>query len=593
MGAPDAVVASPAKVSFDMFIHPAAALRALAVCVALAAASLSGHDVLAHDGHDHGAPPPASPVQAAPRAEARSSEFELVAVAAEAKLRLYLDRFATNAPVPAAGIEVETPDGPVVATAIGDGVYEMPAPWLARSRSHDLLATVTADGVTDVLDLDLHLPAPLPAPPPTSVLPASSEGPAWLANVRRHLTHQGPVGAAAGGFLLGLAVIMLLRARRALPAFAVLAITLTLLVGGAAFAHEGHGHGAEAAPPVQGAALTRPAELGLERARRLPDGAVFVPKSTQRLLALRTGVTGLAEHRRTVELPGRVIADPNASGVVQSSVGGRLAPPPGGFPNLGARVRRGDVLGTVTPPVQAVDQSDMRQTQGDLDQQIAITGRKVARYERLAATGAVAQTALEDARAELAGLKDRRAALDTIRRAPEELVAPVDGVIAERAAITGQMAAPGTMVFRIVDPDRLYVEALSFVGLDAGAAATARLPDGRSLALIYRGAGLADRNQAVPVQFAITGPVESVRLGQFVTVLAPTGESANGLALPRSGVVRGEGGTVVYEHVSAERFEPRIVRVEPLDAEQVLVAGGLAPGRRVVVQGAELLDQVR
>lgn len=567
-----------------------AALRVLAVRLALAAAALSAGPALAHDGHDHGAAPAAPPSQAAPRAEAASSGFELVAVAGSETVRLYLDRFATNAPVNGASVLVETPDGPVEAVAAGDGIYDLAAPWLARSRRHDLLATVTAEGETDVLALDLHLPEPSAAAAAGAASPSSAETPAWLANMRRHLTHQGPVGAAAGGFLLGLAVIMLLRARRAVPALAVLAVTLTLILGGAALAHEGH---APEAAPVQGAALTPAALPGAERARRLPDGAVFVPKSTQRLLALRTGVTGLAEHRRTVELPGRVIADPNASGVVQSSVGGRLAPPTGGFPNLGTRVRRGDVLATVTPPVQAVDQSDMRQTQGDLDQQIAIVARKVGRYERLAATGAVAQTALDDARAELTGLKDRRAALDTIRRAPEELIAPVDGVVAERAAVAGQMAAPGTMVFRIVDPDRLYVEALSFASLEPGAAATARLPDGRSLALAYRGAGLADRNQAVPVQFAVTGGSQGVRLGQFVTVLAPTGEAAAGLAVPRSGVVRSEGGAIVYEHVSAERFEPRLVRVEPLDAERVIVAGGLSPGRRVVVQGAELLDQVR
>ncbi|GJE68826.1 efflux RND transporter periplasmic adaptor subunit [Methylorubrum podarium] len=569
-----------------MLIRLAAALRALAVSLALAAASASGSAALAHEGHSHGddavqAPPP----QAAPRAEAVSTAFELVAVAGKDRVRLYLDRFASNEPVSGARIEVETPDGPVEATAAGDGVYEIAAPWLARGRRHDLLATVSADSATDVLALDLHLPEPAPA----AVVPS----PAWLANLRHHLTHQGPIGAAAGGFLLGLAVIMLVRSRRALPAFAVLALTLTLLLGTAALAHEGHADGAQEAAPVQGAALTAPATSGVERARRLPDGAVFVPKSMQRLLALRTGLTGIADHRRTVELPGRVIADPNASGVVQSSVGGRLAAPSGGFPNLGARVRKGDVLATVTPPVQAVDLSDMRQTQGDLDQQIAITGRKVARYERLAATGAVAQTALEDARAELTGLKDRRAALDTIRRAPEELVAPVDGVVAERSAVAGQMAAPGTMVFRIVDPEKLYVEALSFVALEPGAAATARLPDGRNLALASRGAGLADRNQAVPVQFAITGSIEGVRLGQFVTVLAPTGETVAGLAVPRSGVVRTESGAVVYEHVSAERYEPRAVRVEPLDAERVIVAGGVGAGRRIVVQGAELLDQVR
>ncbi|MGN7123106.1 efflux RND transporter periplasmic adaptor subunit [Methylorubrum thiocyanatum] len=569
-----------------MSIRFTTVLQALVVSLALVAGAATGGGARAHEGRSHGAQAPAPPAQAAPRAEAVSNDFELVAVAAGDRVRLYLDRFATNEPVTSADIDVETPDGAVEAKAVGEGVYEIAAPWLARGRRHDLLATVTAGGTTDVLALELQLPEQAA---PAVAVPAAA--PAWLANLRHHLKHQGPVGAAGGGFLLGLACIILLRARRALPALAILAFTVTLILGTAALAHEGHD--ANESAPVQGAALTAPSASSLERARRLPDGTVFVPKSAQRLLALRTGVTTVAEHRRTVELPGRIIADPNASGVVQSSVGGRLAPPPGGFPNLGAQVRRGDVLATVTPPVQAVDLSDMRQTQGDLDQQIAITGRKVARYERLATTGAVAQTALEDARAELSGLKDRRAALDTIRRAPEELVAPVDGVVAERAAVAGQMAAPGTMVFRIVDPDKLYVEALSFVGLEPGAAATARLPDGRTLALASRGAGLADRNQAVPVQFAITGSAEGVRLGQFVTVLAPTGETLAGLAVPRSGLVRTEGGAVVYEHVAAERFEPRPVRVEPLDAEHVIVAGGLGAGRRVVVQGAELLDQVR
>lgn len=137
------------------------------------------------------------------------------------------------------------------------------------------------------------------------------------------------------------------------------------------------------------------------------------------------------------------------------------------------------------------------------------------------------------------------------------------------------------------------MEALSFEALEPGATATGRLPEGRTLTLAYRGAGLADRAQAVPVQFAITGGVEGVRLGQFVTVLAPTGGTATGLALPRASVIRSEGGAVVYEHVSAERFAPLAVKVEPLDAERVLVASGLPAGRRIVTQGAELLDQVR
>ena len=38
---------------------------------------------------------------------------------------------------------------------------------------------------------------------------------------------------------------------------------------------------------------------------------------------------------------------------------------------------------------------------------------------------------------------------------------------------------------------------------------------------------------------------------------------------------------------------PREVKTEPLDASRVLVLAGLAPGRRIVTDGAELIDQIR
>jgi hypothetical protein len=59
-----------------------------------------------------------------------------------------------------------------------------------------------------------------------------------------------------------------------------------------------------------------------------------------------------------------------------------------------SRVTKGDVLAYVTPPLQAIDVSDMRQRQGELDQQIAIVERRVARFVPLAATGAPANRAI-------------------------------------------------------------------------------------------------------------------------------------------------------------------------------------------------------
>jgi hypothetical protein len=77
-------------------------------------------------------------------------------------------------------------------------------------------------------------------------------------------------------------------------------------------------------------------------------------------------------------------------------------------------------------------------------------------------------------------------------------------------------------------------------------------------------------------------------------VLLETEQQSRGVVLPRAAVVRqGGGASQVWVHPAAERFAPRLVQVQPLDAEQVLVTGGLEPGERVVTVGAALLNQVR
>lgn len=561
----------------------------------LAFGSLAG-PARAHEGHDHGAPPPPVSKSIAPRGEAVSDAFELTAIPRDGTVTFYLDRFRTNEPIRGAVLEVETPEGQKAATETDDAGYVLPAPWLAKPGSHDLLVTVTAGDAVDVLTVSLTIPETKAAAAAPAIAPGESamvKVSAAAADLKARLVARDPVLmlAVAGAFLLGMLVTVLTHGRRSLPAVAVLAVVVTLALGTAAFAHGDEDHGA----PVQGAALINSAQPLPDLAQRLPDGSVFVPKPTQRLLVLRTTMTEQATFHRTVELPGRVIPDPNASGVVQSSVGGRLSPPPSGlFPRLGTSVKKGDVLAYVTPPVQTVDVSDMRQRQGELDQQIDVVERRVDRYRKLATTGAVAQTQLDDALSELKGLQDRRTALDKVRQQPEALVAPVAGVIAQASAVAGQMATPGAMVFQIVDPTHLWVEALSFDALTSAGNATARFADGRTLSLVYQGAGYADRNQAIPVQFAVKGNTAGLRVGQFLTVLAGTDAEQSGLALPRAAVVRsGNGQAIVYEHVAAERFEARQVRVEPLDGTNVLVAEGVGPGKRIVTEGAELLDQVR
>jgi membrane fusion protein, heavy metal efflux system len=528
----------------------------------------------AHEGHDHGPPAVASPASVAARGEATSENFELVAVAQGAELIIYLDRFASNEPATGAAIEVETPEGPAKAGAKDDGTFRLPAPWLAKGGHLDLVFTITADSAVDILPVAIDVPAD-----------GANAGQASTSLIERARALLAPstIGALLAGILIGAATMAFAR-RRSSVAMVLIGVAF-MLASAPALAHEGHDHAEEPKPaaPMTG-----------DRAARLGDGTIFIPKPVQRIFGLRTVLTETRTFKQAIELPGRIIPDPNASGYVQAAVGGRLTPPPGGFPQLGAQVKQGDVLAYVAQPMQSIDVSDMRQRQGELDQQISIVERRLKRQETLAPSGAVAQAQVEETRLELQGLRERRASLDRIRREPEELVASVSGVIAEGRPVAGQIVQSNAVIYQIVDPAKLWIEALSFQALRDVKDASAKTATGNALTIAFKGSGFADRSQSIPVHFSVEKGADGLRAGEFVTVFAQTGNGKEGIALPRSAVIRAANGQdFVYEHVSAERFEARPVRIESLDGERVLIAAGIDAGKRIVVQGAELVGHIR
>ncbi len=534
----------------------------------------------AHEGHDHGAPPPPVSTTIAPRADASSNDLELVAIARGDRVRIYLDTFRGNEPVNGAQIEVDGPGGTVKASPDGDGAYSIPAPWLAKPGNHDLAFTVMAGDIMDVLTATLAIPEPAGSAPVSASVWSSFVGSAVAQNIRHRFSERDiSLWLVAGAaFLAGLVAARLFRPRRGQAAVAVVAALPFLALSGSADA--------------SGPTAQKPAIAERDVAQRFADGAIFVPKTTQRILAIRTLFTEERSYAGSVELPARLIPDPTTSGYVQASVAGRLAPPPGGFPRLGTRVQAGDVLAFVQPAIGAADVTSQQQQARELDQQISLVERRLERFRQI--QGVIARAQIEDAELELGGLRLRRANLDRAPREAERLVAPVTGVIAAVQAIAGQIAEPNAVIFQIVDPGRFWVEALSFESHALEGTANGRFSDGRSLPLAYRGSGLADRNQAIPVQFSVEGEVRGLRSGQLLTVLASTQEERRGIAVPRTSVLRGANGqSIVYEHTNAERFMPREVRVQPLDGQRVLIVSGIEAGRRIVTQGAELLNQIR
>lgn len=549
------------------------------VSIVLAVIVGSAPSPRAHEGHDHGAPLPPVTKTIAPRADASSDEFEVVVVAREQTLTLHLDRFRSNEPVDGAEIEIDSPSGVLkpVPIAKEPGSYAVAAPFLAKPGKYDLAITVTVKDTVDILATTLTLPD---APLATSQFPGTSwiSNPAVAQDLKRHL-FEAPAATwlyVLFGFVSGALLTRVLWPRRVAKQTVSACAGLLLAVATLGSAR------------ADGVAVAG----GRDIAQRFPDGAVFVPKPTQRILAIRTIFTEEREHRRTVELPGRIVPSPNASGLIQASVGGRLFPPEGGFKPLGTRIKAGDVLAYVRPPLPLADATTQAQQARELDQQISIATRKVERLRAI--QHVVARSQLEDAELELNGLLSRRRGLDRVKSEPEALVSPVDGVLAAANAVAGQMAEPNAVIFHIIDPDRLWIEALSYDAQALVGSARGQLPDGRTIELAHVGTGFADRNQAIPVHFSIAGGSSGLRAGQFLTVLAATADVRRGIAVPREAVLRGSNGqSLVFEHSNAERFVPREVRVEPLDGSHMLIIAGVERGRRVVTQGAELLNQIR
>jgi hypothetical protein len=118
--------------------------------------------------------------------------------------------------------------------------------------------------------------------------------------------------------------------------------------------------------------------------------------------------------------------------------------------------------------------------------------------------------------------------------------------------------------------------------------------DGRKLTLAFAGRAIALRQQAVPLRFKVQAGQDTLSVGEPVTVEASIDETTSSIPVPRSSVVRGANGqSILYAHSGAERFEPIVVQTAPLDAERVAINAGLDPGVRLVVRGAELINQVR
>lgn len=375
-------------------------------------------------------------------------------------------------------------------------------------------------------------------------------------------------------------------------------LSLACLVGFAApvRAHEGEDHSQDkkAAPTATAGPAAVPAgSAAREAPMRMNDGSLFVPKPVQRRLGLQTVRVVVGALQATVELNGRVVAQPGAGGRVQATQAGTVLAGPRGFPLPGMTVREGDVLALLRPSIGNLERSGQKAELADLSAQLTLAEQRAARLAQL--EGSVPAKEVLAARVEAQALRERLNARRGSADALLPLTAPTSGVVSAMQVVLGEVVDAKDLLFEIVDPNRLAVEALAY---DAALPSRLSGADGVAgdlrLKLRLVGAGLQLREQALPVIFAVVSSSGALAVGQSVKVFAHANTNQSGIAVPRSALSTNSAGeTVVWLHTEPERFEPRRISQRALDADRVAVGAGLEAGDRVVTSGAHLLAQVR
>jgi HlyD family secretion protein len=348
------------------------------------------------------------------------------------------------------------------------------------------------------------------------------------------------------------------------------------------------------------------AAAGLGAFRYLVPDPVEAERLTARPLAFAIAGPGVLDSTAPVTLSARIsgrleaVAADRNDAVRQGMILARLA-----AEDMAHQLAAAEADAAAAAPMidelrsqRAAADAMLRRAQAHLDRRRALAGTAVVSRDDLEIADAEYQRAL----AEVARLDAaiRRAGSQTAAAAATAEVAaarlddtvirsPIDGVVIARDRNPGDMIAPGTTIFRLVDPRTLVVAARfdeELMGMvDAGAAASVtfnaeprRAIPGRVLRL-HREVDQETREFVVDV--ALSALPRNWALGQRATVTLDFAAPAPALAVDRRFVARRDGRAGLWV-AEGGRARWRPVSLGLPGGERVEITAGLAPGAVVL-----------
>jgi len=299
-------------------------------------------------------------------------------------------------------------------------------------------------------------------------------------------------------------------------------------------------------------------------------------------------------YERTVSYLGLIVAGRKAD--LGFELSGMVATPP---PRPGTSVMQGDVLVTLD---DAALHAKRRSTAATLQQarvELELAQLKARRQEDLIKTGAVSNDVYDETRMRALALESRvdaesahLGAID-IELQKSRLLAPYDGIVADRYVQQGAIVNPGVPVVRLLEAAHQE----SQIGVSAERAGTLELGNFYTLklrAITFKAELLSVRPDIDPITrtatavFSIPGAIEALD-GEPVTLDLEETVNESGGWLPTASLVERNRGIWTVLKLEPEgdqlRAVTEAVEVLQINGDRAFVRGTLAPGARVVASG--------
>jgi membrane fusion protein, copper/silver efflux system len=209
----------------------------------------------------------------------------------------------------------------------------------------------------------------------------------------------------------------------------------------------------------------------------------------------------------------------------------------------------------------------------------------------------------EGSRQRLANLGVPAQVIDRIaaeRKAPVSipLMAPRSGVVLERVAVEGMMAAAGAPLFRIADTSVVWVMAdvpeSALVGLSRGGAAQIAFPAlpaevfSGVINEIYPQVDMQTRTARIRIDLG--NPDARLLVNMFADVTLATGDKGPVVQVPQSAVIDSGDRQVVIRDLGEGKFAPQDVILGRQGNGMVEIRKGISAGDRIVTTATFLID---